>query len=90
MAMLKNKKNLIFTKTFSCAVLPGACTMALRLNARTSAPTGTATWLGSGASPAASSVGVVGVLVSLVERRDAQVNVLIGQVQVDRQLLATH
>ena len=37
MAMQKNKKNLIFTKTFSCTVLPGACTMALRLNARTSA-----------------------------------------------------
>ncbi|MGW8423529.1 hypothetical protein [Comamonas thiooxydans] len=37
---------------------------------------------------AASSAGVVGVLVSLVERRDAQVNALIGQ--VDRQLLATH
>ena len=33
--------------------------------------------------------GVVGQLVGLVERRDAQVNALKGQVQLDRQLLAT-
>ncbi|MBS3018680.1 hypothetical protein DJFAAGMI_01412 [Comamonas sp. PE63] len=32
--------------------------------------------------------GVVGQLVGLVERRDAQVNALIGQVRIDRDLLA--
>lgn len=88
MAMRKNKKNLIFTKTFSCAFLPDACTMALHLNARTSAQLVLQHGLGVVPALAASSAGVVGVLVSLVERRDAQVNALIGQ--VDRQLLATH
>ncbi len=86
--MRKNKKNLIFTKTFSCAFLPDACTMALHLNARTSAQLVLQHGLGVVPALAASSAGVVGVLVSLVERRDAQVNALIGQ--VDRQLLATH
>ena len=90
MAMRKNKKNLIFTKTFSCTVLPAACTMALRLNARTSAQLVLQHGLGVVPALAASSAGVVGVLVSLVERRDAQVNALIGQVQMDRKLLATH
>ena len=33
---------------------------------------------------------VVDQLVGLVERRDAQVNALMGQVQVDRQLLTSH
>ncbi|WP_229227164.1 hypothetical protein [Comamonas thiooxydans] len=90
MAMRKNKKNLIFTKTFSCAFLPAACTMALHLNARTSAQLVLQHGLGVVPALAASSAGVVGVLVSLVERRDAQVNALIGQVQMDRKLLATH
>ena len=62
--------------------------MALRLNARTSAQLVLQHGLGVVPALAASSAGVVGVLVSLVERRDAQVNALIGQ--VDRQLLATH
>ncbi|KGH05244.1 hypothetical protein P608_23445 [Comamonas thiooxydans] len=88
--MRKNKKNLIFTKTFSCAFLPDACTMALHLNARTSAQLVLQHGLGVVPALAASSAGVVGVLVSLVERRDAQVNALIGQVQMDRKLLATH
>ena len=39
---------------------------------------------------AGDGAGVVGQLVGLVERRDAQVNALKGQVQVDRQLLAGH
>lgn len=34
--------------------------------------------------------GVVGQLVELVEKRDAEVNALMGQIQVDRQLLAAH
>ena len=38
---------------------------------------------------AGEGAGVVGQLVGLVERRDAQVAALKGQVQVDRQLLAT-
>lgn len=41
------------------------------------------------AALAGEGAGVVGQLVALVERRDAQVNALKGQVQVDRQLLAT-
>lgn len=41
------------------------------------------------AALAGEGAGVVGQLVGLVERRDAQVNALKGQVQVDRQLLAT-
>lgn len=90
MSTRKNKKNLIFNKIFSCIGLPGACTMALRLNARSSAPLVLKHGLGVAPALAASSAGVVGVLVSLVERRDAQVNALMGQVQVDRQLLATH
>ena len=39
---------------------------------------------------AGEGAGVVGQLVGLVERRDAQVNALMGQVQVDRQLLTSH
>ena len=39
------------------------------------------------AALAGEGAGVVGQLVGLVERRDAQVSALIGQVQVDRQLL---
>ena len=39
------------------------------------------------AALAAEGAGVVGQLVGLVERRDAQVNALKGQVQLDRQLL---
>ncbi len=42
------------------------------------------------AALAGEGAGVVGQLVGLVERRNAQVNALKGQVQVDRQLLATH
>ncbi|NIF82275.1 hypothetical protein F3J24_01950 [Comamonas sp. Tr-654] len=42
------------------------------------------------AALAGEGAGVVGQLVGLVERRDAQVNALKGQVRVDRQLLATH
>ncbi len=42
------------------------------------------------AALAGEGAGVVGQLVGLVERRDAQVDALMGQVQVDRQLLATH
>ncbi|MEG1129940.1 MAG: hypothetical protein RSE32_15275 [Comamonas sp.] len=42
------------------------------------------------AALAGEGAGVVGQLVGLVERRDAQVNALKGQVQVDRQLLAKH
>ena len=38
------------------------------------------------AALAGEGAGVVGQLVGLVERRDAQVSALIGQVQVDRQL----
>jgi hypothetical protein len=71
------------TKTFGAF-----CTMALRLNARTSAQLVLQHGLGVVPALAASSAGVVGVLVSLVERRDAQVNALIRR--VDRQLLATH
>ena len=41
------------------------------------------------AALAGEGAGVVGQLVGLVERRDAQVAALKGQVQVDRQLLAT-
>lgn len=41
------------------------------------------------AALAGEGAGVVGQLVGLVERRDAQVNALKGQVQLDRQLLAT-
>lgn len=41
------------------------------------------------AALAGEGAGVVGELVGLVERRDAQVAALKGQVQVDRQLLAT-
>lgn len=41
------------------------------------------------ATLAGEGAGVVGQLVGLVERRDAQVAALKGQVQVDRQLLAT-
>lgn len=41
------------------------------------------------AALAGEGAGVVGQLVGLVERRDAQVTALKGQVQVDRQLLAT-
>ena len=41
------------------------------------------------AALAGEGAGVVGQLVGLVERRDAQVNALKGQVQVDRQLLGT-
>ena len=40
------------------------------------------------AALAGEGAGVVGQLVGLVERRDAQVNALKGQLQVDRQLLA--
>ena len=40
------------------------------------------------AALAGEGAGVVGQLVGLVERRDAQVDALKGQVQVDRQLLA--
>ena len=42
------------------------------------------------ATLAGEGAGVVGQLVGLVERRDAQVNALMGQVQVDRQLLTSH
>ena len=42
------------------------------------------------AALAGEGAGVVGQLVGLVERRDAQVNALMGQVQVDRQLLTSH
>ena len=42
------------------------------------------------AALAGEGAGVVGQLVGLVERRDAQLNALMGQVQVDRQLLASH
>ncbi|MEG0678024.1 MAG: hypothetical protein RR473_15435, partial [Comamonas sp.] len=42
------------------------------------------------AALAGEGAGVVGQLVGLVERRDAQLNALMGQVQVDRQLLAAH
>ena len=42
------------------------------------------------AALAGEGAGVVGQLVGLVERRDAQVNALKGQVQVDRQLLTSH
>ena len=41
------------------------------------------------AALAGEGAGVVGQLVGLVERRDAQVAALKGQVQIDRQLLAT-
>ena len=41
------------------------------------------------AALAGEGAGVVGQLVSLVERRDAQINALKGQMQVDRRLLAT-
>jgi len=41
------------------------------------------------AALAGEGAGVVGQLVGLVERRDAQVNAMKGQVQVDRRLLAT-
>ena len=42
------------------------------------------------AAIAGEGAGVVDQLVGLVERRDAQVNALMGQVQVDRQLLTSH
>ena len=42
------------------------------------------------AALASEGAGVVGQLVGLVERRDAQLNALMGQLQVDRQLLASH
>ena len=42
------------------------------------------------AALAGEGAGVVGQLVGLVERRDAQLNALMGQVQVDRQLLTSH
>ena len=41
------------------------------------------------AALAGEGAGVVGQLVGLVERRDAQISALKGQVQADRQLLAT-
>ena len=42
------------------------------------------------AALAGEGAGVVGQLVGMVERRDAQVNALKGQMQIDRQLLASH